>query len=106
MPMKMGRKVYLTLLISLFLTGLAIFDDTPIWVAIITVTIPIIASYWLIVRLNGIGMILVPILWALSVFVRSYLTGTLTLETLKIVSVKSFGSVILALGYVAFTRNK
>jgi len=104
--MKVSRKVYLTLLISLFLTGLAIFDGTSIWVAIITVTIPVMASYWLVVRFNGIGMVLVPILWALSVFARSYLTGTLTSETLKIISVKSFGSVVLAFAYVTFTRKR
>jgi len=104
--MKADKKMYLTLLISLLLTGLVIFDGTSIWIAIITVTMPIVASYWLVVRFNGVGMVLVPILWALSVFARSYFTGTLTSETLKIVSVKAFGSVILALGYVAFTRNK
>ena len=104
--MKLDRKAYLALLVSFLLTGLAIFDGTPVPVAVLTVTIPVMASYWLIVRFNGTGMILVPVLWALSVFVRSYLTGTLDMETLKIVGVKALGGVVLVLAYVAVTRDR
>jgi len=105
--MKLDRKAYLALLVSFLLTGLAIFDGTPVPVAVLTVTIPVMASYWLIVGFNGTGMILVPVLWALSVFARSYLTGTLDMETLKkIVGVKALGGVVLVLAYVAVIRDR
>jgi len=95
------RKIYFVFLISLILTGLAVFDGTPLFVALATIMFPIIASYGLIVKFKIFpGVIFATILWALSIFVRDLLIGSLTFETVKTVSVKLSTVIIFVVVYL------
>lgn len=95
------RKIYFVFLISLILTGLAVFDGTLLFVALATIMFPIIAGYGLIVKFKIFpGVIFATILWALSIFVRDLLTGSLTFETIKTVGVKLSTLLIFVVVYL------
>ncbi|ASJ04592.1 hypothetical protein [Thermococcus barossii] len=100
-----NKKLYVLLFISLLITVLVIADGTPTPVALVTVALPILAGYWLIVRFGNLGLVFVPILWALAFLAREFLMGTVTQETLRAAGLKAFGSVILAVAYIALGRK-